>query len=136
MNALVTLQSSLDAIANRPGPPDDAAAAQTLQNASQAKVVTRQMAQTFRIDSEGHLDAGVQKLLEQPITYVEGMLRALGPAELNAKGSAPRSAPPWRNIRSIRTLLRTQRSPKSTDYSGNPMALCGRFTIRTYKSFW
>ncbi len=88
MNALVTLQSSLDAIANRPGPPDDAAAAQTLQNAAQAKVVTRQIAQTFRIDSEGHLDAGVQKLLEQPITYVEGMLRALGPAELNAKGKA------------------------------------------------
>ena len=64
------------------------AAAPTLQNATQAKVTTRQMAQAFRIDSETHVEAGVQKLLEDPIVYVEGMLRALGPAELNGKGKS------------------------------------------------
>ena len=88
VNALVTLQASLEAIAGQGGAPNDAAAAPTLANATQAKVTTRQMAQAFRIDSEGHIEAGVQKLLEDPIVYVEGMLRALGPAELSAKGKA------------------------------------------------
>jgi type VI secretion system protein ImpL len=86
VNALVTLQAALEPIAGTGGSPSDAAAAPTLAGAQQAKVATRQMAQAFRIDSEGHIEAGVQKLLEDPIVYVEGMLRALGPAELNAKG--------------------------------------------------
>jgi type VI secretion system protein ImpL len=88
VNALVTLQASLESIATQGGAPTDMAAAPTLQNATQAKVTTRQMAQAFRIDSETHLEAGVQKLLEDPIVYVEGMLRALGPAELNGKGKS------------------------------------------------
>jgi type VI secretion system protein ImpL len=86
MNALVTLQTSIDQIANQPGTPSDAAAAQTLSNAQQATVNTRQMAQTFRIDQEGHIEGNVQKLLEDPITYAQGLLRTLGPAELNGKG--------------------------------------------------
>jgi type VI secretion system protein ImpL len=86
MNALVALQASLEQIANQPGAPSDAAAAQTLSGAQQAIVNTRQMAQTFRIDQEGHIESGVQKLLEDPITYAQGLLRTLGPAELNGKG--------------------------------------------------
>jgi type VI protein secretion system component VasK len=88
VNALVTLQASLESIAGQGagGNPTDTAAAPTLQNAMQAKVTTRQMAQAFRIDADGHIEAGVQKLLEDPIIYVEGLLRALGPAELNGKG--------------------------------------------------
>jgi len=88
INALVTLQTSLQSIADQGGMPSDAAAAPTLTNAQQARVTTRQMAQAFRIDSEDHIEGQVQKLLEDPITNVEGMLRALGPAELNAKGKA------------------------------------------------
>ncbi|HJT90030.1 MAG TPA: ImcF-related family protein, partial [Bryobacteraceae bacterium] len=88
MNALVTLQTSLEGVAGQPGQPSDAAAGQTLTNATQAKVTTRQMAQAFRLDSSGHIEADTQKLLEEPITYVEGLLRSLGPAELNAKGKA------------------------------------------------
>jgi type VI secretion system protein ImpL len=88
VNALVTLQASLESIATQGGTPNDAAAAPTLQNATQAKVTTRQMAQAFRIDSDAHIEATVQKLLEDPIVYVEGMLRALGPAELNGKGKS------------------------------------------------
>ncbi|HUI53507.1 MAG TPA: ImcF-related family protein [Bryobacteraceae bacterium] len=88
INALVTLQSSLQSIADQGGMPSDAAAAPTLANASQARVTTRQMAQAFRIDSEDHIETQVQKLLEDPIINVEGMLRALGPQELNAKGKA------------------------------------------------
>ena len=86
MNALVQLQTSLEAIASQPGTVTDAAAAPTLSNAQQAIVNTRQMAQTFRIDSEGHIETAAQKLLEDPITNAQGLLRALGPAELNGKG--------------------------------------------------
>jgi len=86
MNALVQLQTSLEAIASQPGTVTDAAAAPTLSNAQQAIVNTRQMAQTFRIDAEGHIETAAQKLLEDPITNAQGLLRALGPAELNGKG--------------------------------------------------
>jgi len=34
------------------------------------------------------MDAMTQKLMEDPITYVEGLLRTLGPAELNGKGKS------------------------------------------------
>jgi len=88
VNALVTLQASLESIAGQGSSPTDVAAAPTLQNAMQAKVTTRQMAQAFRIDAEGHIEAGVQALLEAPIIYVEGLLRLLGPTELNAKGKS------------------------------------------------
>jgi type VI secretion system protein ImpL len=46
------------------------------------------VAQAFRIDTEAHVETTVQKLMEDPITYAEALLRTLGPAELNAKGKA------------------------------------------------
>jgi type VI secretion system protein ImpL len=46
----------------------------------------KQVAQGFNIDQETHLETTLQKLLEDPITNAEGLLRALGPAELNGKG--------------------------------------------------
>ena len=88
MTALVTIQTSLEAIANQPGAPNDAAAAQTVNNATQAKVNTRQMAQAFSIDAEGHIEASVQKLLEDPITYLDAMLRSIDTPEINAGGKA------------------------------------------------
>jgi type VI secretion system protein ImpL len=86
MKALLTLQISLEQIAQQPGSPDPSVASQTLSNASNAKLATRQMAQSFGVDPVAHLEATVEKLLEDPITYVEGQLRGLGPAELNGKG--------------------------------------------------
>ena len=88
MTALVTIQTSLEAIASQPGAPTDAAAAQTVTNATQAKVNTRQMAQAFSIDAEGHIEANVQKLLEDPITYLDAMLRSIDTPEINAGGKA------------------------------------------------
>jgi type VI secretion system protein ImpL len=85
MGALAALQAALDAVAGQVAP-DPAAAAPTLASAQQAKLATRQMAQAFLIDSEGHIEGSVQKLLDDPILYVEGLLKGLGPAELNAKG--------------------------------------------------
>ena len=88
MTALVTIQTSLEAIANQPGAPTDAAAAQTVNNATQAKVNTRQMAQAFSIDADGHIETNVQKLLEDPITYLDAMLKSVDAGELNAGGKS------------------------------------------------
>jgi type VI secretion system protein ImpL len=86
MNALVALQTSLEAIADQPGQPSDQAAAPAVTNAQQATGMARQMGQAFRPDPQGHVDAGSQRLLEEPIVYVLGLLRSLAPNELNAKG--------------------------------------------------
>ncbi len=86
MKALAALQISLDQVAQQPGGPSDAAASQTLASAQNAKLVTRQMAQNFGLDPDAHLEATVEKLMEEPITSTEALLRGLGPAELNGKG--------------------------------------------------
>ena len=86
MKALLTLQVSLDQIAQAQGAPTDAAAGQTQTNAQNALLTTRQMAQGFGVDPTAHLEGTVEKLLEDPIVYAQGLLRGLGPAELNGKG--------------------------------------------------
>ncbi|MCX6624984.1 MAG: hypothetical protein NTY38_28775, partial [Acidobacteria bacterium] len=85
MNSLLQLQNSIEQAANAPTV-DPGMASATLQNANSAKMGTRQVAQGFRIDPEAHLETKVEKLLQDPITNAEGLLRGLGPAELNAKG--------------------------------------------------
>ena len=86
--------------------PDPATASTTLSNATNAKISVKQVAQGFNIDQETHLEATLQKLLEDPITNAEGLLRALGPAELNAKGKGlcAQFSAVTNNIRSILRL--------------------------------
>ncbi len=86
MSGLTALQSSLEQVAAQPPPVSEAAAGQVLNNAVSAKSAERAIAQGFPPDPEGKIDGTVQKLMEDPITYVEGLLRTLGPAELNGKG--------------------------------------------------
>ena len=77
MNALLTLQGSLD----RPGAADHQTTPPrptTLNNASAAHVAAKQVAQAFRTDPDAHMDACTLKLMEDPITYVEDLLRSLG----------------------------------------------------------
>lgn len=85
MGTLLTLQASLDSLAQSPTN-NDAGKNTTLANATAAHGSARQVAQAFRPDPEAHMDATVQKLMEDPITYVENLLRSLGPATLNAAG--------------------------------------------------
>jgi type VI secretion system protein ImpL len=88
MNALVTLQSGLEQAANIPGGPDPNASNATMQQAASAKIATRQVAQNFRIDPQANIHQTVQKLMEDPITHAEALLRGIGPAELNGKARA------------------------------------------------
>ncbi len=86
MNALMNLQTALEAVLASPaGASDQAATQQTLARAAEARGVTRQIALGFRPDPQGQVDAKTKSLMEDPITYVEALLRGLGPAELRAK---------------------------------------------------
>lgn len=85
MNALLALQSSVEQAAAAPQL-NDVVADPTLKNATAARTTTRQVAQTFVGDPEGHVDGMVQTLMEEPITSVEALLKRLGPDELNGKG--------------------------------------------------
>jgi type VI secretion system protein ImpL len=86
MTALASLQTSVETASNAP-PSDKMAAQATLGAATNAKVSARQIAQNFVVDTEGRIDAMSQKLLEDPITNAEALIRALGPAEMNGKGA-------------------------------------------------
>jgi len=86
INALGMLQAALESVTT--GQADDPAVAQTLNSAPQARLAARQIAQTFRPDSDSDIKMAAQKLLEDPITNVEQVLRGAVPAELNAGGKA------------------------------------------------
>jgi type VI secretion system protein ImpL len=88
MNALVSLQASVEQASGGTGGPNDPLLGQIASQATNAKIVTRQMAQSFRIDPEGKVEQITQKLLEDPILQVEALIRSMGPGELNAKGAA------------------------------------------------
>jgi hypothetical protein len=84
---LLNLQASIDQAANAPnGVPDQGTANATLSQASNARINVKQVAQGFNIDQEAHMEARVQDLMEKPITFAEGLLRGLGPKEMNGKG--------------------------------------------------
>ena len=88
MNAVVALQASLEQIAKAPADQSDAAVSQAESDASQAKLATRQLANKFQLDREGRVHVTVQKLMEDPIVFAEGLLQSVGPAQLNGKGRA------------------------------------------------
>jgi type VI secretion system protein ImpL len=88
VNAVVALQASLDQVAT--GPPDqsEAAVPQAQADAAKAKLATRQLANKFQLDREARVHLAVQKLMEDPIDYADGLLQTVGPAQLNGKGRA------------------------------------------------
>jgi type VI secretion system protein ImpL len=88
INAVVGLQSSLEQIAKAPPDQSDMAVSQAEANATQAKLATRQLANKFQLDREGRTHVVVQKLMEDPIDYAEGLLQSVGPAQLNGRGRA------------------------------------------------
>ncbi len=88
MGTLLKLQNSVAQISTTPPGQNDAAAQATISQANDALLTTGQIAQTFAIDKDGNLPPVVRKLMEDPITEVERLLKGIGPAELHAKGQA------------------------------------------------
>jgi type VI secretion system protein ImpL len=88
VQALLQLQTSVAALAVAyPNGTTDPAATQPVQQAAtNARGAVGQIAQSFRVDSEGQLDAQVRKLMEDPILNTEALVRAIGPGTLNAAG--------------------------------------------------
>jgi type VI secretion system protein ImpL len=86
MQALVALQTSIEAIADQPGDLSDQAAAPANASAQQATGAARQVAQAFRPDPEGHVDANSQRLLEEPIIFVKNMIGSIPREKINAAG--------------------------------------------------
>jgi len=79
MGSLSQLQSVITAVSNAPKP-DPGLLGQGSQAASSAHVAITQIAQSFRIDTQGRIDAQVKQLMEEPIIKTEATLRAAGGA--------------------------------------------------------
>jgi type VI secretion system protein ImpL len=73
MQGLLSLEQSLDQHGLAPPEGKEAATAQVMQSATQARTAARQVMQAAPIDPEAHLEKSVQKLLEDPITSVLNM---------------------------------------------------------------
>lgn len=85
MHALVALQASLGQISDPAT--DKPATDQSLQNAAQALVAARQIAQNFTVYPNAHIETAVEKLMEDPITSAQGLLRGGVSSGLNGKGA-------------------------------------------------
>ena len=84
MEKLLALQSSVNTLTLSSAPQPDTSA--VLAAAASAKNTVGGIAQSFRIDNDGHVDAMVKKLMEDPITYVESLAGKVGPEALNGAG--------------------------------------------------
>ncbi|HLJ17609.1 MAG TPA: ImcF-related family protein [Bryobacteraceae bacterium] len=87
VNALLKLQQTIDQAATMPNGPDPNAEKATRDDASSAKLVTKQLSNTFPIDRDGHVESVAENLLLQPITNAEALTRGMGAGDLNAKGA-------------------------------------------------
>jgi type VI secretion system protein ImpL len=88
MTSLTTLQNTLDQAAKMPPEQAQAAADQTSSAASSALLAARSTSLTLGLDPEAHIEATIQKLLTDPITYVEAVKpNGSNPAPLNAAGA-------------------------------------------------
>lgn len=73
MQGLLSLEQALEQHGLAPPEGKEAAKAQVMQSATQARTGARQVMQAAPIDPEAHLEKTVQKLLEDPITSVLNM---------------------------------------------------------------
>ncbi len=86
MGSLLKLQNLIQQVASSSPGASDPVAGMTAAAANEALQITGQVAQQFAIDREGNVPGTVKKLMEDPITQVERILKGMGPAELNAGG--------------------------------------------------
>ena len=88
MTALTSLQSTLDQASKLPPEQMQQAADQTTAAATSALLTTRQTALTLGLDPDAHIEATIQQLMEDPITYIDAVKpNGASPAPLNGAGS-------------------------------------------------
>jgi len=86
VTSLVTLQASVQSVADQPQP-SDAAMNQTLDNASKARIAANTLRTKFSPGADLAVQTKVLNLLLDPITYLEALVRSVGPEQLNAAGA-------------------------------------------------
>ncbi len=88
MTALTALQNSVDQASKLSPEQAQAAGDQITSAASSAMLATRQTALTFGLDPDAHIEATIEKLLEDPIAYLDSIKpNAASPVALNAAGA-------------------------------------------------
>ena len=85
VNALATLQASLDQVAGQHGAASEAAASQAQSNAITAKTAAHQITAAFTLAADAEVNASVQRLLDAPVTYAEALIKKAGAIEVNAR---------------------------------------------------
>jgi type VI secretion system protein ImpL len=89
MTALTSLQNVLEQTSKLPPEQSQAAADQSAAAANSAKLAAKTTALTLGVDQDAHLEATIEKLLQDPITYAEAVKpEGPSPAPLNAAGAA------------------------------------------------
>jgi type VI secretion system protein ImpL len=88
VNALDGLQVALERVLAAPVGGNDAAVDKALESADLAKLEIKKVARGFGPEGEEGPGKAVQRLMSDPITGAEGLLRNLGPAQMNAAGGA------------------------------------------------
>jgi type VI secretion system protein ImpL len=89
MNALIALGNLVEQAAGASPGEAGALTEQTLQGARAAKDAVRQLALTFPAQGEGGTVSGtVQRLMEAPVTRIEGMVGRLPSTAINSRGAA------------------------------------------------
>ncbi|MEO7143081.1 MAG: ImcF-related family protein [Bryobacteraceae bacterium] len=88
VTALAKLQQTIEQAAGTPNGPDPNAANATRDDASAAKLSTKQLSNTFPIDPDAHVETIAGNLLLEPITNAEALLKGMGAGDLNGKGKA------------------------------------------------
>jgi len=87
MNGLLALQGAVEQVANASGDGGQAAAQQSLTQATGVRTTVRQIAQGFNIDGDARAVGGaIQELMQAPAQGVEALLRNYGPNQLNVAG--------------------------------------------------
>lgn len=86
MSGLASVHTSIESLAASPN--DDSLKSATLDTAVQALSTTRITAQKFNRDPAGVVNSRTQKLMEDPITYAQGVVGVIDISRLNGGGAA------------------------------------------------
>jgi len=109
VTALDGLQVAVERAAAAPVGGSDAAVSKALESADNAKLEVKKIARSFGSEADRGVGAVVQALMVEPIVGAEGLLRGLGPAQMNAAGAA--FCAPFRQLMTRFPFSRRSTSP-------------------------
>ncbi|HTW79787.1 MAG TPA: ImcF-related family protein [Terracidiphilus sp.] len=89
LNGLLALQAAVAQVAQDPAAAGNPAAMTPIVTAAtSAHTAASQTAQVFNLDPQGHVDQMVLTLMQEPITWVDDVVRGVGPQQANGGGAS------------------------------------------------